>query len=183
MSGNDEIKSTLCTNGSLNQMLLAMRQHQDSVIIAEHGCGTLAAMSLRKPENVQHIMDCDGASVLVVAMKRHTKNVLVQRQGCLALRNMVSRTPEFGEALLELGVEKVLKDAGQHQGAVDEAYAALRDLGLEASITKFDDKGNEIKTQFFGEVKAQFNPTAKETCDIDRRMDENSKPANECVKW
>jgi hypothetical protein len=183
VSGNDEIKSDLCTNGTLPQMLNAMKKHPDSPMIAEHGCGTIAAMALRKPDNVKHIMDCDGAGVLVVAMKRHPKNVLVQRQGCLALRNMISRTPEYSEALLDLGVEKVLKDAGQHQGAVDEAYAALRDLGLEASITKFDEKGNQIKSQAFGETKAQFNPTAWETDDIDQRMEQNAKPANQSVNF
>ena len=138
VSGNDEIKSSLCTNGSLNQMLLAMKAHKDSVSIAEHGCGTLAAMALRKPENVQHIFNCDGASAILVAMKRHPKAVLVQRQGCLAVRNIIARNREFKEALLELGVEQVLKDAGKYQGAVDEAYAALRDLGFEASVTKYD---------------------------------------------
>ena len=71
VSGNDEIKSHLCTNGSLQQMLLAMKLHMDSPTIAEHGCGTLAAMALRKTENVQHILDCDGHNSMVVAMKRH----------------------------------------------------------------------------------------------------------------
>jgi hypothetical protein len=121
VSGNDEIKSDLCTNGSLGHMITAMKQHAASGSIAEHGCGALAAMALRRPENVTHIFSCDGANILILAMKRHPKNVLVQRQGCLAIRNFVARNPEVKEPLMELGVEQVLRDAGAHQGAVDEA--------------------------------------------------------------
>jgi hypothetical protein len=96
VSGNDEIKTTLCNDGSLKEMLRAMKAHQDSVGIAEHGCGTLAAMALRVPANVEKIMIEDGAGHLVVAMKRHPKAVLVQRQGCLAIRNMVARNQVRG---------------------------------------------------------------------------------------
>ena len=164
-------------------MLRAMRLHLDSALIAEHGCGAVAAMSLRRPENVTHIMNCDGGNVVLTCMKRHPKAVLVQRQGCLAIRNMVSRNPEIHEAMMELGVEKVLRDAGAFQGAVDEAYAALRDLGCEAGIVKFDEAGTQIKTQMFGETKAKFNPNFMESCDIEQRVDENAKPANQCVRF
>ena len=183
VSANDQIKSMLCTDGSLDRMLRCMRLHYDSALIAEHGCGTVAAMALRKPENVTHIMACDGANVVLTAMKRHPKAVLVQRQGCLAVRNMVARNPEIHEAMMELGVEKALKDAGQFQGAVDEAYAALRDLGCEAGIVKFDETGNQIKTQVFGETKAKFNATFMESCDIEQRVDENARPANQSVRF
>ncbi|GMH52780.1 hypothetical protein TL16_g01305, partial [Triparma laevis f. inornata] len=182
--GNDEIKSNLCTNGSLEVMLEAMRKHTASPMVAEHGCGTLAAMALRKPENVTHIFSCDGAAALLLAMRHHPKNVTVQRQGCLAVRNIIARNPEFKEALLELGVEKILKDAGQYQGAVDEAYAGLRDLGFEAAITKFNAETGAIeKTQMFGESKANFGKSMLASNDIDERVDENAKPANECVRF
>jgi hypothetical protein len=183
VSGNDEIKTTLVKDGSLVQMLKAMKAHQDSVSIAEHGCGALAAMALRIPENVEKIMQEDGAGHLVVAMKRHPKAVLVQRQGCLAIRNIIARNQDFKETLLELGIEKVLKDAGRYQGAVDEAYAALRDLGFEASVTKFDgDTGKIVKTEMFGEKKANFNKSTLASNEIDQRIDENAKPANQCVR-
>lgn len=153
-------------------------------MVAEHGCGTLAAMALRKPENVTHIFSCDGAAALLLAMRHHPKNVTVQRQGCLAVRNIIARNPEFKEALLELGVEKILKDAGQYQGAVDEAYAGLRDLGFEAAITKFNAETGVIeKTQMFGESKANFGKSMLASNDIDERVDENAKPANECVRF
>jgi hypothetical protein len=183
ISGNDQIKTTLVKDGSLVQMLKAMKAHQDSVSIAEHGCGALAAMALRIPENVERIMQEDGAGHLVVAMKRHPKAVLVQRQGCLAIRNIIARNQDFKENLMELGIEKVLKDAGRYQGAVDEAYAALRDLGLKASVTKFDgETGKIVKTEMFGEKKANFNKSTLASNEIDQRIDENAKPANQCVR-
>ena len=77
----------------------------------------------------------------------------------------------------------LLKDAGAFQGAVDEAYAALRDLGCEAGIVKFDETGNQIKTQMFGETKAKFNPSYVESCDLEQRVDENARPANQSVKF
>jgi len=55
---------------------------------------------------------------------------------CSNISPSLRSSQEIKESLMELGIEKVLKDAGQYQGAVDEAYAALRDLGFEASVTK-----------------------------------------------
>jgi len=85
--------------------------------------------------------------------------------------------------MLELGCEPALHVAGQFQGSVDESYAALRDLGCEASITKYDEHGNKLQSQAFGASKPQFNPDVRETIDIDQRMDENAKPANQCVRF
>jgi len=177
------MQSELCTNGSLNHMITAMKQHAASPNIAEHGCGTLAAMALRRPENVTHIFSCDGANILLLAMKRHPKNVLVQRQGCLAIRNFIARNQEFTEALMELGVEQVLRAAGAHQGSVDEAYAGLRDLKLEAGLLTFDANGKQIKTKQFGDSKANFSQRVECSNDIDSRMDENAKPANQSVNF
>ena len=95
-----------------------------------------------------------------------------------------ARNPEKRDALTELGVEKILKDAGHHQGCVDEAYAALRDLGFEASVTKYDaDTGKVVKTQMFGDTKANFNKSVVASNEIGSRIDENARPANECVKY
>merc|ERR1712071_578693 len=48
------------------------------------------------------------------------------------------------DAFLELGAEDVLRNiAGRHQGSVDEAYAALRDLGCSVSLVKFN--ANDLK--------------------------------------
>ena len=57
------------------------------------------------------------------------------------------------DAFLELGVEDVLRNVtGRHQGSVDEAYAALRDLGCQVSLIKFNaDNVGVSRTMMFGE--------------------------------
>jgi len=176
ISGNDEIKSHLCTNGSLDQMLAGMKRHLGSASVQEHGCGTIAAMALRRPENVEIIIGKGGAVSVATAMKQHPKVVPLQRQGCLAVRNMIVRNQDLKENILECGFEPILKAAGQFQGSVDEAYAALRDLGCEGvGMKKFDEDGKEIKLQMFGEKKANFNATVDETKDIENRVNVNAK--------
>jgi hypothetical protein len=121
---------------------------------------------------------------IVSAMTKFPNNVLVQRQGALAVRNIVSRlvanssemqttgsgdtssivtsktdTINVRDEFLDVGAEVVLRQiTGRHQGSVDEAFAALRDLGCEVSMVKFDSETQTMtrKTQMFGEVKSNF---------------------------
>jgi DNA-directed RNA polymerase subunit N (RpoN/RPB10) len=58
-------------------------------------------------------------------------SILMKRQGALALRKLASWSPELKEVLLDAGAEEVLRETGTHRGCLDEAYAALRDLGLQ----------------------------------------------------
>jgi len=159
-------------------------------------------MALRRPGNARAILDADGPRWVIVAMRRHESNVNVQRQGALAVRNVVSRLlrdlpeDESGVAgtaagaasvenerssvrddFLELGAEAVLRNiAGRHQGSVDEAYAALRDLGCTVSLVKFnaDDlqksqsSGSGVRgvgrTMMFGEKhNSNFRPVYEES--------------------
>lgn len=39
--------------------------------------------------------------------------------------------------LLDEGLEDLLRAAGAHRGSVDEAYAALRDLGCQAQVRSY----------------------------------------------
>ena len=131
-------------------------------------------MALLRPNNARAILDMDGPRYVVTAMKGHVGNVNVQRQGALAIRNIVSRLlrdlPEgdcasdttidngmrssIHDAFLEIGAEDVL--AGRHQGSVDAAFAALRDLGCTVSLVKYnaDEDGvttRTTRTMMFGE--------------------------------
>eukprot|EP00975_Prorocentrum_lima_P027983 5885079-Prorocentrum_lima.AAC.1 len=95
------------------------------------------------------------------AMRRHPDAVNLQRQGCLALRNMAARgSPLLREQILDEGAEEVLRHAGRFQASVDEAYAALRDLGLDVGIVTVDaGTGNVVEDGLvFGAKKANFNP-------------------------
>jgi hypothetical protein len=143
-------------------------------------------MALRKPANALRIVEQGGPKEILTAMRQHSQQILVQRQGALAIRNIVSRlqrretsstlditSEDFSspdchndinvcEVFLDLGAEKVLRDiTASHQGSVDEAYAALRDLGFDVSMLKFDAEKNAMvkSTIMFGEVKPQFRHT------------------------
>jgi hypothetical protein len=182
--------SKSATPSVLPHVIRAMRTYPSVALVQEHACGTFAAMSLRRPANARAILDAGGPRFVITAMKRHDGNVNVQRQGALAIRNIVSRllrdTPgedggdtaidtgveirtSIRDAFLELGAEDVLQNiAGQHQGSVDEAYAALRDLGCQVSLVKFnaDDVGVS-RTMMFGEKhNSSFRPVYEESAGL-----------------
>ena len=177
MCGNDEIKSTLTGNGTLQEILVCMRQYVSVAIIQEHGCGALAAMALRKAENAQAIASLGGVNDIILAMKAHEKNILVQRQGALACRNIISRSNHLRDLFLELDAENVLRKAGKYQGSVDEAYAALRDIGCQVEMIKFDGNGKQVKLEMFGDVKPSFNPSFEASNDLIDRVESRAKYA------
>lgn len=207
LCGNDEIKTSLCLGTSssppvLLDLLRSMRLCPSAAIVQEHGCGALAAMALRRPANARAILDADGPRRVIAAMRRHGGNVGVQRQGALAVRNVASRllrdasgdgdggdgsgaSSGSGEqslvrdAFLDLGAEEVLREiAGRHQGSVDEAYAALRDLGCAVSLVKFDaedlrgERSGVSRTMMFGEKhNSNFRPVYEESAGLSESVD------------
>ena len=125
--------------------------------IAEHGCGIFTAMSLRQPNNALAIVEANGIHHILTAMKAFPNKVPLQRQGCLALRNIASRlTVETKQVVLDAGAEDVLKlIAARHQESIDEAFAALRDLGVAAVMHTLDaETGKAQGTQVFGSVRS-----------------------------
>merc|ERR1712079_132060 len=116
-------------------------------------------MALRKPKNASNILRYGGTEVVVIAMTKHASNAVIQRQGALAIRNLASRASEIErETILDQGVKCVLERAGHtHVNCVDEAYAALRDLGCEATKTTIYADGTVSSgPQMFGEVQSNF---------------------------
>lgn len=202
LCGNDEIKTNLClgssdphsvhaTPSALPHIITAMKLYPTVAILQEHACGTLAAMSLRKPSNAKAIIHTEGPRYILSAMKRHDANPSVQRQGALAVRNLVSRLlrecPEEDEGgkeernairdvFLELGAEDILRNVtGRHQGSVDEAYAALRDLGCSVSLIKYDGEEKTVmhKTRMFGEKhNSNFRPVYEDSAGLEKGVDE-----------
>ena len=211
-SSSSSSLSISSTPSALPHLLHAMQLYPTISPIQEHACGTLAAMALRRPSNARAIIEEGGPRLIIAAMKRHTENVSVQRQGALAVRNIVSRllrdldggsggsgdnatasgntTVEVEDARSairdrfgELGVEEVLRNiAGRHQGSVDEAYAALRDLGYSVTLTKFsaedlqegDASSNAIgRTMMFGEKhNSNFRPVYEQSAGLSNAVDE-----------
>jgi hypothetical protein len=203
LCGNDEIKTNLClgssdqssvysTPSALPHLIHSMQLYPTVATLQEHACGALAAMALRRPANARAIINQGGPRYILGAMKRHDMNPSVQRQGALAVRNIASRLlrdcPEDGEkskeersaireSFLELGAEDVLRNVtGKHQGSVDEAYAALRDLGCTVSLIKFNGDGQQQgqvqKTMMFGEKhNSNFRPVYEDSADLEKGVD------------
>lgn len=207
-SSSDQSSSTASI---LPHLLRSMQLYPTTAIIQEHACGTLAAMALRRPANARAILNADGPRWMLSAMKRHEDNVNVQRQGALAVRNVVSRLlrdlpdgsgaadsssaetskeederSSIRDAFLELGAENTLRSiAGRHQGSVDEAYAALRDLGCTVSLVKFDVSedgkattsaktvGGVGRTMMFGEKhNSNFRAVYEESAGLSEGVDD-----------
>lgn len=154
--------------------------------------------ALRKPTNALRIIQENAPLEIMSAMAKFPNNVLVQRQGALAVRNIVSRlvanssemqttgsgdtssiiaskteTINVRDVFLDVGAEVVLRQiAGRHQGSVDEAFAALRDLGCEVSMMKFDAETQTMtrKTEMFGEVKSNFRKVYDDSDAVEEKI-------------
>ncbi|CAB9511968.1 armadillo repeat containing 6 [Seminavis robusta] len=182
LSANDELKTTLCRSpqqsivGPLIATLQSLTEPTTTTTtstrtvsagtkatltkLQEHVCATLGSMALRQPQNAQKIVEeYQGHLVILKAMQQSQHSPLVQRQGCLAIRNLASRASDTTrQALLDAGAEPVLRQAAT-LGAVDEAYAALRDLGCHAVLLQSNPETGELERQpMFGEKPLQFRP-------------------------
>ena len=159
LCANDEIKNNVCKR-SLLSILHTMELHASNHTVQEQGCGILAAMALREPLNAKAIIAANGPHFIIQAMLSFPAKVPLQRQGALSLRNLASRL-SAGEknVLLDCGAENVLRGVtARHQGSIEEAYAALRDLGCEVLMYNIDENGNAQGTQVFGQVQSNFRP-------------------------
>jgi len=95
-------------------------------------------MTLRSPTNSTRIVQAGAIDVIVKVMRRHSEKGNVQRQACLAFRNIAARCPDLRSAMLDAGVEPVLRAAGLLQDALDEAYGILISPSLFNSCTRID---------------------------------------------
>jgi hypothetical protein len=175
LCANDEIKTTICKS-SLGPILALMQHHQVSAInssssssssscsqqqqqlLQEHSCGILAAMALKQPQNASLICESNGHILIFHAMQAYPQVVTLQRQACLALRNIASRIePASKQMILDAGAERIIQQsAGCHQGSIEEAFAALRDLGCNPKLQQLDENGKLKCTEEFGKVKSNF---------------------------
>jgi len=163
LAGNDSVKTSLCSVKTLGLLLACVgpnSPHAKDAALAEHVVATFAAMALRVPSNCDRILACGGGRAVTTAMRRFPKVVPLQRNCCLAVRNLVGRSPQLREKLLEDGMEELLRLAGSQSGSVDAAFAALRDLGLEAEMVTVDPVTGEVRkgVEMFGEVQTGFRP-------------------------
>ena len=163
---NDEIKSKLCVGDKsiVRHLICAMEAYPDATKLQEHACATFGAMALRIPKNAEFLIkQNDVVTWIVRAMRKHPNRTTVQRQGALALRNLVSRSTDLRANVLQAGAAEVLKEiAAKHVSCQDEVYAALRDLGLPASMLRVEqDASGQVvmkQTEMFGDRNSNFRP-------------------------
>lgn len=176
VSADDQLKAQLCSSmGGASLLLRAMQAHPTDAKVQEHGLATVAAMTLRSPENALTVAGLGGVPVLLQGMRGHPGATAVQRQGALAVRNLVSRAQtELAEALLDAGAEPLLRHAGTFQESVDEAYAALRDLGCEVRRVVVDRETGRARdaVEQFGQAKTNFRACFETSNDVEGRIAE-----------
>ncbi|KAL8602261.1 hypothetical protein ACOMHN_022774 [Nucella lapillus] len=135
LAGSDKVKVAVVKQGGVELVIAALIKHANNSHIAEGAAGVIAALNLRNPAHCHKVMECQGHEALVQAMKIHPKESAVQKQACMALRNLVGRTREHCAAILEMGAEWLLNEAGRrHKDCGDEVKAALRDLGCAVHL-------------------------------------------------
>ena len=179
LCADDLRKTKLVTDGSLQLMLAAMSSKKYNVdsLLMEHGIACCAAMSLRSPSNSTRIVQFGGPDLIIKTMHAFLDKGALLRQGALCIRNIAGRCPDFVKVLLDAGAEAVLRLAGRHQDCVDEAYAALRDLGCEVQYVKISENGSiESVFEHFGEKpKLNFNPVWDDRDDFTQRMQDEAQ--------
>ena len=160
LCADDIRKDKLVDDGSMRLAVAAMSKEECFVDgnLMENGAACLAAMSLRSPTNAYRIAETGSIEILVKGMRRHPTHGAFQRQCSLCMRNIAARCEDLRGSMLDAGAEEVLRSAGRIQEAVDEAYAALRDLGCEVHKVKIGQDGKvEAAYEQFGEKTATFN--------------------------
>lgn len=173
---DDKRKDRVVSEGILDLLIATMGNElfAKDYLLMEHAIASLAQISLRSPSNSQRIVNT-GRAVEIVAqsMRRFgDKCPALLRQGSLTIRNIAGRCPELRSVLLDAGLEDLLRAAGRYQDCVDEAYAALRDLGCEVQYVKVsaDGKVEPMYQQFGAQQKLQFNPIYDEDVNFEERM-------------
>mmetsp|Transcript_17661 Transcript_17661/g.50589 ORF Transcript_17661/g.50589 Transcript_17661/m.50589 type:complete len:844 (+) Transcript_17661:140-2671(+) len=157
--------------GGPMEVLTAMRRHPAVVPVQRQGSLAVRNISSRliKMAEAEQNDGCTSTSPKSAAADTATATT--------------TTTPvEVRETFLDLGAESVLRDiAGRHQGSVDEAYAALRDLGCKVSMVRYDtnDDDGQVKSggrgtrgvTMFGEAKTRFNPVFEESNELGAAVD------------
>lgn len=183
---DDIRKDRIVSDGTLDLLIhiISLESYAKDSALMEHALACLAAISLRSPSNAQRIVSSGNAlEVIARNMRRYADKSGLLRQGCLTVRNIAARCPELRALLLDAGFEEILRSAGRITDVVDEAYAALRDLGCEVHYVKVsaDGKIEPVYEQFGARVgnnmPMRFNPIYDNDDEvISQRVREEARP-------
>ena len=178
LCADDIRKDKFVAMNVLPQMTYIMNneKYSSDAMLIEHGIACWAQMALRNPSNSYKIVSCGAIDITVKSMHRYYDNSALLRQGCLCIRNIAARCLDLHDTLLDAGVEAVLRIAGKHQAAIDEAYAGLRDLKCEVQYVKInlEDGSAVVGDENAYTKKPNFNPIYDDTVDIEKRVEDNA---------
>ena len=159
--------------GGPMEVLTAMRRHPSAVPVQRQGSLAVRNISSRLIKLAEAEQQMEGGG--------GTSSLSPKSAAADTTNTLLPPCPvEVREAFLDLGAEAVLRDiAGRHQGSVDEAYAALRDLGCKVSMVRYDthDDGQARAgsgtrgVAMFGETKSRFNPVFEESNELGTAVD------------
>ena len=154
-------------------ILLAMKHHDRNVNVQRQGALAIRNIVSRLLRDLPDD-DASGGNTAASTVKTSASNANNNNNN-----NDGDERSTIRDAFLELGAENVLRNiTGRHQGSVDEAYAALRDLGCKVSLVKFsqDDLQQQgrgkVGTMMFGEKhNSNFRPVYEESAGLSDGVD------------
>ena len=173
--------ATVQEHGCATLAAMALRKPANAKFIVEQGGPMAVLTAMRRHPNVvpvqrQGALAVRNISARLIKLAELGEKENTESAGTRTSTASDNSTPgeiDVREAFLDLGAEEVLRSiAGRHQGSVDEAYAALRDLGLKVSMIRYSAEGGEGAAAkptgskgvaMFGEQKAKFNPSFEES--------------------
>ncbi|XP_063919087.1 armadillo repeat-containing protein 6 homolog [Zophobas morio] len=149
LAGNDECKVHIIQKGLAPVISNSLNAHQSAVQTAAAGLNSVAALSLRCPDNSKALFEASLPEVIIEIMKKHPNEKSVQRTASWAIRNMVSRSRYQNEHFLELGVEELLlKNLRKFKEFEYDVKAALRDLECDVELKEeWTGKGGKISSE------------------------------------
>jgi len=158
-------------------IIMAMKRHEENVSVQRQGAlavRNIVSRLMRDLDNNDG--SCGGGG---------DKNAASGGNATATTAGEEDARSDIRDRFAELGVEDVLRNiAGRHQGSVDEAYAALRDLGYSVTLTKINaedlHEGNNLsnvavvgRTRMFGEKhNSNFRPVYEQSAGLDSAVDE-----------
>ena len=74
-----------------NLLVSMLSSHTDEPLISSQILGAVAGCTLRKPDNVDMLIEAGIIHPVVTVMRKHPDHWKVQRWCCIALRNLISR--------------------------------------------------------------------------------------------
>jgi hypothetical protein len=159
LSGDDELKKLVLKQ--LPFLVALGNRHATTPALVQEIIGTFAIVALRAPDVQGQMVELGCHSIILRTMElelkkgtdRETKieaarSITLLCKCSLALRNLVSRNEDARRMVLDDGGEATLRSVYAFDACKDDAYAALRDLGvdLDSLGRKYYAHGTEKQT-------------------------------------